>query len=173
MKLSPLFSTEEIQKEVKKMAQQINKFYGNKEIVIIGVLKGAFIFYTDLIKQLEQNIICDFCSVSFYGNFKKASASAFLSLDIRTPIKEKDVLLVDCIADHGHSLNFIKKILEQRKPKSIKTACLVVKPQALKNIQIDFQGFQVEQESFIVGYGIDYKNQGRNLNYFSQLEDLN
>lgn len=173
MKLSPLFSKEEIQKKVQKIAQQINQTYGNKEIVIIGVLKGAFIFYTDLLKQLEQNIICDFCSLSFYGTSKKASSSGFLSLDIKTSIKEKHVLLVDCIADHGHSLNFIKKILEQRSPQSIKTACLIVKPQALKEINIDFKGFQVEQESFIVGYGVDYKNQGRNLNYFSQLEDLN
>ena len=173
MKLSPLFSTEEIQKEVHKIAKQINQTYGSGEITAIGILKGAFIFYTDLLKQLEQNIICDFCSVSFYGQSKKASSSAFLSLDIKTPIKGKQVLLIDCIADYGYSLNFIKKILEQREPQSIKTACLIVKPQALKNTSIDFKGFQAEQESFIVGYGIDYKNQGRNLNYLAQLEDLN
>ena len=173
MKLSPLFSEEEIQKKVYKIVQQINKVYGNSEVIAIGVLKGAFIFYTDLLKQLEQNIICDFCALSFYGHSKKASSSAFLSLDVRTPIKGKQVLLIDCIADHGHSLSFIKKILEQREPQSIKTACLIVKAQALKNTTIDFQGFQAEQESFVVGYGIDYKNKWRNLNYFAQLEDLN
>ena len=173
MRLSPLFSAEEIQKEVYKIANQINQSYANSEITAIGILKGSFIFYTDLLKQLEQNIICDFCSLSFYGSSKKASSSAFLSLDIKTPIKGKQVLLIDCIADHGHSLNFIKKILEQRGPQSIKTACLIVKPQALKNTNIDFKGFQAEQESFIVGYGIDYKNQGRSLNYLAQLEDLN
>ena len=173
MKLAPLFSAEEIQKQIHKIAGQINQFYGSDEIIAIGILKGAFIFYTDLLRKLEQNIICDFCAVSFYGQSKKASSSAVLSLDIKTPVKGKQILIIDCIADHGYSLNFIKKILEQREPKSIKTCCLVVKPQALKNTTVDFQGFQVEQESFIVGYGIDYNNQGRNLNYFAQLEDLN
>ena len=173
MKLSPLFSTEEIKKEVHKIANQINQFYGNSETVTIGILKGAFIFYTDLLKQLDQNIICDFCSLSFYGQSKKALSSAFLSLDIKTPIKGKQVLLIDCIADYGYTLNFIKKILQQREPQSIKTACLITKPQALKNTTIDFKGFQVEQESFIVGYGIDHKNKGRNFNYFAKLEDLN
>ena len=172
MKLSPLFSEKEIQKEVSKIAGEINQAYGGSEIIAIGILKGAFIFYTDLLKQLEQNIICDFCALSFYGRSKKASPSAFLSLDIRTPIKDKQVLLIDCIADYGYSLNFIKKILEQREPQSIKTACLVIKDQAIKNTTIDFQGFQVEQESFVVGYGIDYQGQGRNFNYFAQLEDL-
>ena len=173
MKLSPLFSSKEIQQEINKIAGQINQSYGNSELVAIGILKGAFIFYTELLKHLKQSIICDFCSLSFYGESKKANPSAFLSLDIKTPIKEKQVLLIDCIADYGHSLNFIKKILEQREPKSIKTACLLVKPQALKNTNIDFKGFQIEQESFVVGYGIDYKNKGRNLNYLAQLEELN
>ncbi|MCZ0932867.1 MAG: phosphoribosyltransferase family protein [Oligoflexia bacterium] len=170
MKLSPLFSSEEIQKEVHKIANQINQVYGNSETVAIGILKGAFIFYTDLLKQLEQNITCDFCSLSFYGQSKKAHSSAFLSLDVRTPIKGKQVLLIDCIADYGYSLNFIKKILQQRGPQSLKTACLIAKPQALKNTTIDFRGFQAEQESFIIGYGIDCKNKGRNLNYFAKLE---
>ena len=173
MKLSPLFSAKQIQQEVNKIALQINQTYGNSELVAIGILKGAFIFYTELLKQLEQNIICDFCSLSFYGQSKKAGSSSFLSLDVKSPIKDRQVLLIDCIADYGYSLNFIKKILEQREPQSIKTACLIVKPQALKNTQIDFKGFQVEQESFIIGYGIDYKNKGRTLNYLSQLEDLN
>lgn len=173
MKLSPLFSTKEIQKEINKIAGQINQAYGKSEIVAIGILKGAFIFYTELLKQLEQNIICDFCSLSFYGQSKKASSSSFLSLDVKAPIKARQVLLIDCMADYGYSLNFIKKILEQRAPQSIKTACLIVKPQALKNTKIEFQGFQAEQESFIVGYGIDYKSKGRNLNYLAQLEDLN
>ena len=173
MKLTPLFSKEEVQKQVQEIAKQINQVYGASEIIAIGILKGAFIFYTDLLKQLEQSIICDFCSLSFYGQSKKASDSAVLSLDIKIPIKGKQVLLIDCIADHGHSLNFIKKILSQREPKSIKTACLIVKPQALKNTVIDFKGWQIEQESFIVGYGIDYKNKGRNLSHLAQLEDLN
>ena len=171
MKLNPLFSAKDIQKQVLEIARQINQAYGTSEIVAIGLLKGAFIFYTDLLKELEQNIICDFCSLSFYGDSKKAQSSAVLSLDIKTSIKKKQVLLIDCIADYGHSLNFIKKILEQREPQSIKTACLITKASALKNTTIDFKGFQVKQEAFIVGYGIDYKNKGRNLNYLAELKE--
>jgi len=173
MNTSVLFSEKQIEKKVKDMAQQINKTYGHSEILAIGILKGAFLFYTKLLKELEQNISCDFCSASFYGSNRKASAEATLSLDIKTPIQGKNILLIDCIADYGYSLNFIKKHLELRKPKSIKTAVLIVKPEALKNSQIDFKGFEIEQDIFVIGYGIDYNNKGRDLKYFAQLQDLN
>ena len=168
MNTEPLFSKVEIEEQVKKMALEINKFYGSKEIVAIAILKGAFIFYSDLLKKLEQEIICDFCSVSFYKGDKQASDSN-LELDIRTSIKDKDVLLVDCISDTGCSFNFMKGILEQRSPRSIKTACLLAKPYALKNTSIDFKGFEVEQDCFVVGYGVDYKDQNRSLDHFAQL----
>lgn len=166
-----LFSEKQIQKKVQELAQQINKSYGKSEILAIGILKGAFMFYTELLKLLEQDISCDFCSVSFYGLDKKASSEAFLSLDIKTPLKGKKVLLIDCIADCGHSLAFIKKHLEQREPQSIKTAVLIAKPLASEKVHIDFKGFEVKQDVFVIGYGIDYNNRGRNLKYFSQLKD--
>ena len=170
---SILFSEDQIQKKVQKLAGQINTVYGQSEILAIGILKGTFIFYTDLLKHLQQEITCDFCSISFYGSSKKASSEANLSLDIKSSIKGKKILLIDCISDYGHSLNFIKKHLEQREPHSIKTAVLITKPAALKNISIDFKGFEIEQDVFIIGYGIDYNNQGRNLKHFAQLNDLN
>ena len=173
MNLEPLFSKEQIQQRVFEIGQEINQTYGSSEIVAIGILKGAFIFYSDLLKHLEQSIICDFCSLSFYGSTKKASSSAILSLDVKTPLKAKQVLLIDCIADYGHSLSFIKNLLEQREPHSIKTACLIVKPYAIQNTQIDFKGFEVGQDNFVVGYGIDYNNQARNLDYLAKLKDLN
>ena len=173
MNTSLLFSEEQIQKKVQDLARQINDSYGKSEVLAIGILKGAFIFYTELLRHLKQEITCDFCSISFYGPHKKASSEAGLSLDIKSSIKGKKILLIDCISDYGHSLNFIKNHLEQREPHSIKTAILIVKPAALKNTSIDFKGFEVEQDIFVVGYGIDYNNQGRNLRYFAQLNDLN
>ena len=173
MNTSILFSEEQIQKKVQDLSQEINKFYGASDILAIGILRGAFLFYTDLLKNLEQNISCDFCSVSFYGPSRKASSEAILSLDVKSSIKGKKILLIDCIADYGHSLDFIIKHLEQRKPHSIKTAVLITKPAAIQNVQIDFKGFEIEQDAFIVGYGIDYNNYGRNLNHFAQLNDLN
>ena len=173
MNTSLLFSEKQIQKKVQELAQQIKDTYGESEFLAIGILKGAFIFYTDLLKNLEKGVSCDFCSVSFYGHSKKASSEAILSLDVKTPIKGKKILLIDCISDYGHSIDFIKKHLEQRNPHSIKTAVLITKPAALKNIQIDFKGFEVEQDVFVIGYGIDYNNKGRNLKYFAQLNELN
>ena len=173
MNTSILFSEEQIQRKVSELARQINQTYGDKEILALGILRGAFVFYADLLKQLEQNIICDFCAVSFYGALAKASCEATLALDIKSPIKGKNVLLIDCISDHGYSLEFIRRHLEQRQAQSIKTAVLVVKPSALKNVQIDFKGFEVEQDAFIVGYGIDYNNKGRSLKHFAILEGVN
>ena len=169
MNLETLFSKKQIEEQIKTIAQEVNEFYGSKELIAIGILKGAFVFYSDLLKKLNQNIICDFCSVSFYKGHKKASNVAHLNLDIRTSIKDKDVLLVDCISDTGCSFNFMKKILEQRTPRSIKTACLLVKPQALQNTSIDFKGFEIEQDCFVVGYGVDYKDQNRQLDYLAKL----
>lgn len=173
MNTSILFSEKQIQDKIQELAGKINETYGKEDILAIGILRGAFMFYTELLKQLEQNISCDFCSVSFYGSGKKASQEANLLLDVKTPLKGKKILLIDCIADYGHSINFIKDHLKQREPLSIKTAVLVVKPAALSNCEIDFYGFEVEQNAFVIGYGIDYNNQGRGLRHFAQLNDLN
>lgn len=158
---------------MKKIATQINRHYGQSEVLAIGILKGAFLFYTDLLRQLEATLTCDFCSVSFYGNRLEAKQEPSLNLDIRTPIKGKQVLLIDCISDYGHTLKFVKKHIEEREPKNLKTAVLITKPAALKQTSIDFKGFHVAQDVFVVGYGIDYKNQGRHLNHFAQVSDIN
>ena len=173
MNTIPLFSYEEIQAQVSKIASQINSHYGQSDILAIGILTGVFSFYTDLLRQLEATVTCDFCSVSFYGNDVKARQEASLILDIHTSVKGKNVLLIDCMSDYGHSLNFIQRHIEERKPKSLKTTALIAKPAALQNSLIDFTGFQVEQDVFVVGYGIDYKNQGRHLNHFAQVSNIN
>ena len=173
MNLDTLFSRDQIQEKVSDLSRQINQCYGSNELIAIGILKGAFIFYSDLLKQVSANVICDFCSLSFYGNSKKASSSAILTLDVKADLKGKDILLVDCISDYGYSLKFIKGILQSREPRSIKTVCLLVKPRAFKNTKIEFTGFEIPQDSFVVGYGLDYKNEGRNLDYIAKLRDLN
>ncbi len=155
------------------MARQINLFYGKEEILAIGVLKGAFFFYADLLKRLKQDIICDFCAISFYGSSITASPEAFLELDIAQAIKGKKVLIIDCISDFGHTIEFIRQHVQQRQPKSVHTAVLLAKPAALQNTAIDFKGFQASQDDFVVGYGIDYKSEGRQLPYFAKVCGLN
>ena len=173
MRTAVLFSESEIQAQVREMARHIQNHYGSSELLAIGILKGAFLFYTDLIRHLKARLICDFCAVSFYGDSLKARKEPSLTLDIRTPVKGKDVLLIDCIADRGHSLSFIKRHIEMREPKSLKSAVLVTKPAALEKVKIDFSGFQIEQDVFVVGYGIDYKNEGRHFNHFAQVCHIN
>lgn len=170
MNTAPLFSEKEIQKMVQKIAQEISQFYGSQEILAIGILKGAFIFYAELLQHLQNaSVVCDFCSVSYYGDSLKAAPEATIEMDISQTIKGKNVLIIDCIADRGHTLEFIKNHIQKRQPKSIKIAALITKPDARKKIQIDFSGFEVEQNVFVVGYGIDYRNQKRNLSHFEKV----
>ena len=173
MKHKLLFSEEEIQKKVQELSDQIMQFYGSQEILAIGILKGAFVFYSDLLKYLGSNVVCDFMSISYYGDSKTASKEASIHLDVTQKIENKKILLIDCIIDQGRTIQTAKKHIEQRNPESIHIVGLVTKPAAHKNIQVDFSGFKIEQDAFVIGYGIDYKNQGRNLPYFAQVLDLN
>ena len=173
MNTFPVFSKEQIEKKLVEIAQKINEHYGKEEVLAIGILKGAFVFYSDLLKHLTCPVICDFCCVSFYGNSAEAKSEAYLSLDISHTVKDRHVLIVDCIADCGNSLKYVRDHLARRQPKSLASAVLVSKPRASKSLDIEFSGFQVDQEAFIIGYGTDYKEQGRNLDYLAQVEDIN
>ena len=173
MKTSLLFSEKQIKAKVMELAKQINLKYGKEEVIAVGILKGCFVFFSDLIKYLTTDTICDFCSVSFYGQSIRAKQTANLSLNISQPIQDRHILLIDCIADHGHSLKYMQDHILRHKPKSLTSVVLISKPAAQKNASIDLCGFQVDQDVFIVGYGIDYKEEGRALPYLAQLEDLN
>ena len=174
MKIAPLFSEKEVLAQVHKMACSIRRFYGSKEVLAVGVLTGAFVFYTDLLRQLKMpQVLCDFCAVSFYKGGVKALNEPVLVLDIKTPVRGKHVLLVDCIADNGLSFDFLKNHIQKRSPADLKTAALVTKPQALKKSMPDWKGFQVAQDVFVVGYGVDYRHEGRALSGLHQVSDIN
>ena len=173
MNTSLLFSEKQIQERLKSLTQQINSFFGQKELVAVGILKGAFVFYAELLKHLKQDIVCDFCCVSFYGAGRKAVLEAQLSLDTQSPVHGKHVLLIDGIADHGHSLRFIKNLLLEKGAACVKTAVLAAKPRALKSGIVDFKAFEVSQESFVIGWGLDYNQKGRSLRELVQLNELN
>ncbi|MCY4512850.1 MAG: hypoxanthine phosphoribosyltransferase [Bdellovibrionales bacterium] len=173
MKTSLLFSEKQIEAQVAELAKQINLKYGTEEVIAVGILKGCFVFFSDLIKHLTTSTICDFCSVSFYGQSIRAKQTASLSLNMSQPIQDKHILLIDCIADHGYSLKHMQDHILRHKPKSLTSVVLISKPEAHKTASIDFSGFRVDQDVFVVGYGIDYKEEGRSLPYLAQLEDLN
>ena len=172
MKTSPLFSQKEIERRIDEIAGAVNLWRGaGEEVTAVGVLKGVFVFYSELVRRLKSDVICEFCAVSFYGGEITAQREPALSLDIQTHIRGKHVLLIDCIADRGLSLRFLSKRLQEREPKSLKTAALLIKP-AARNI-VDFKGFSIDQDVFAVGYGIDYKEKGRNLNHIAQVSNIN
>ena len=173
MNTSLLFTEKQVQDKIKALAGQINDCYGDGELLAIGILKGAFVFYTVLLRHLKQDLVCDFCCLSFYGSGKKARSEARLILDVESPIKGKRVLLIDGIADQGHSLRFVKKFLLQKGARSVKTAVLIAKPRALQAGLVDFKGFETAQDSFVVGWGLDYKQKGRDLRDLAQLNELN
>ena len=173
MKTSLLFSEKQIDARVEELAKQINLKYGGEAATAVGILKGCFVFFSDLIKHLTTDTVCDFCAVSFYGHSIRAKQKADLTLNMSQPVRDRHILLIDCIADHGHSLKYMQDHILKQNPKSLTSVVLISKPEARKNARIDFSGFQVDQDVFVVGYGVDFKEEGRDLPYLAQLEDLN
>lgn len=159
-----LYSAEEIKKMVTRMAEQISAAYpANEEIICVGVLKGAWIFHSDLVRALNRPIRIDFIRASSYGGGTKTSGVVRILKDIEVDIRDKHVLLVEEIVDSGRTLSFIKQRLQSSAPKSVKIAALFDKKERREVECVpDFVGKEVENH-FIVGYGLDWDEQYRNL----------
>lgn len=172
MKLSQLISADDIASKIKKMGEEITKSFEGKELLVVGVLKGSFMFYSDLVRAIDMDIYCDFMGASSYSGMK-SSGECQLTLDCRTPLKGKHVLLVEDIVDTGLTMNFLKNHIGQREPASLSTATLLLKPDALKvECPLDHVGFEIAND-FVVGYGLDYQGYYRNLPYIAQVQNMN
>ena len=159
-----------IQARLAELAQEINYDYRGREIVAICILKGSFIFFSELIRRLEMPMTCEFLGISTYGNKMVSSGEVKVTLDINEPLEGKHVIVFDDIADTGLTLSYILNSLRTRKPASLKSCCLMVKPDSLRaDIEIDYAGFKIGRE-FVVGYGIDYAGQYRNLPYIGYID---
>ena len=173
IKLSPLITEDQIQKRVSEIASQLTKQFKGKNLVAVGVLKGSFLFYADLIRELGIDLTCDFCGTSSYGDSSSSSGEVKITLDLQTSVKGKDVLLIEDIVDTGLTMNFLKKHIQSKGAKSITTAALLFKPEALKEkCEIDHVGFKVGND-FVVGYGLDYQGYFRQLPYVARVENMN
>ena len=158
-----LIPREELMYEVKRLAQEIGNDYKGKNPLIIGVLKGSFIFLADLIRLIDMPVEVDFVRLSSYGSGKVSSGKVKMVHLLETPIKDRDVLIVDDIVDTGLSISHLVKYLKRRKPSSVKTCALLDKPSRRKvKIDIDYVGITVP-DKFVVGYGIDCNEEYRNL----------
>ena len=172
LRLSPLISADEIKTRVKKIGEALTDKYRGQELVAVGVLKGSFMFFADLIRTIDADLTCDFCAVSSYTEMQ-SSGEVKLTLDLSRSIRDRHVLLVEDIVDTGLTMNFLRRHLQIHKPKSLITAALLLKPDALKEkCELDHVGFKIPND-FVVGYGLDYQGYFRNLPYIAQVSNIN
>lgn len=160
-----LISAEQIQKRVREMAAEIEDDYPDGPIYMVSVLKGSFIFVADLARALKRpSVRIEFMAIATYGKEKSSSGQVKLTRDLDVDIEGHDVLIVEDIIDSGLTLTYLKRLLEQRRPKSLEIATLLDKPdRRVAPVNVKYVGFQIPDE-FVVGYGLDYAEDYRNLN---------
>lgn len=165
-----LITEKEISDKVKELAAVISHDYRGKEILMVGVLKGAIVFMADLMRRIVGSVSIDFMAVSSYGASTKSSGVVKILKDLDKSISGKNVIIVEDIVDTGLTLSFLKKNLEQRGPESVKIVTLLDKPDRRKiDIDVQYCGFQIP-DLFVVGYGLDYDEKHRNLPYIAVLK---
>lgn len=171
---SVLITEKQIQKRIQEIASDLNKQFKNKKVLSLCTLKGAFTFYSDLVRLLDFDLTCDFCATSCYGYKNIPSKEVRLSLDIELDIEGKDVLLIEDIVDRGLTMQFLQNHFNKRNPKSLTTVTLIVKPEKITHpCQIDHIGFKVKSDAFLVGFGMDYQEQFRHLPHIAEINNLN
>ena len=166
-----LISEAEITARINAIAHQISQHYESTEqLVVVGLLRGSFVFIADLVRHIDLPVEVDFMTVSSYGNKMVSSRQVRIIQDLETSIKGRDVLIVEDIIDTGHTLNQVIDILQTRDPKSLKICTLLNKPSRREvDVAIDWVGFDIPDE-FVIGYGIDYAQQGRNLPHIAVVQ---
>jgi hypoxanthine phosphoribosyltransferase len=164
-----MISEEEIAHRIEALGDAITSEYGQEDLVVICVLKGAFMFCSDLIKKIQRPVNLEFISLSSYGDGTQSSGDVRLDMDITCNIEGKNVLVVEDIVDTGLTIQTLMGMLSLRRPKSVKLASLLFKPAKLKHqVKIDYLGFEIE-DKFVIGYGLDYAGRYRELPYIGVL----
>ena len=169
--LQKLFDEQEIGSAAKRLAAAISTDFGDQEIVLVSVLKGSFMFTSDLMREIKGPVIVDFLRASSYGSDTKTSGTVTLTKDLETDIEGRNVIIVEDIIDSGLTLRSIRDMLLARHPRSLKI-CALVDKRARREVEIegDYVGFSIE-DGFIVGYGIDYAERYRNLGAIFVVEE--
>lgn len=158
-----LFTKEQIAEKVKELGKQITKDYEGKELILVCVLRGASVFFSDLIREIDTDFVIDFLATSSYGASTKTSGEVKLTKDLATPVAGKHVIIVEDIVDSGLTLKYVKRMLEARNAESVKICSILDKPEGRRTELVpDYFGFTVPNV-FIVGYGLDYAERFRQL----------
>lgn len=166
-----LISEAAIQRRVKELADQLSDVYAQEnQVYLVGILKGAFIFLADLARQLSIPHTVDFMALSSYGRTAKSTGEVRLIMDLREPIVDKHVVIVEDIVDSGHTLHYLYRLLGERKPASLQTCALVRKERDNLDVPINFLGFDIP-DVWVVGYGLDFADTHRTLPYIAELSE--
>jgi hypoxanthine phosphoribosyltransferase len=163
-----LLSGDQIQKRVAELAAEIRRDFPD-DLHLVAVLKGAFIFLSDLVRHMSGHVSLDFMAVSSYAKGTTSSGEVRLQKDLDTTLDGKNVVIIEDIVDTGLTLNYLQDILRARNPKSLRTACLLSKPSRRRtDVKVEYIGFTIE-DRFVVGYGLDYGERYRNLPHIAVL----
>ena len=163
--LEVLFTAEELRDRVARLGADITRDYRDKDLVLVSVLRGSYIFMADLTRNIDLPCTMDFMSVSSYGAGTTSSGQVKITRDLSEPIEGKDLIIVEDILDSGNTLYYLRDVLYARKPASIAICTLLDKPERRKkDIVANYVGFEIP-DAFVVGYGLDYAEHYRNLPY--------
>ena len=171
--LSPseiLLSQDQIQKRVGELAAEIRRDFPD-DLHLVAVLKGAFMFLADLVRKMPGHVTLDFMAVSSYAKSTRSSGEVRLLKDLDTTLEGRNVIIVEDIVDTGLTLTYLQDILRARNPKALRTACLLSKPSRRQvEVGVEYIGFSID-DRFVVGYGLDYAEQYRNLSHLAILRE--
>jgi len=166
-----LFNEEQIAKRVKELGEEISKDYEGNDLVVISLLRGSFVFAADLVRAITVPVNIDFMTTSSYGYSQKTSGIVEIINDIRTDIKDKDLLIVDDIMDSGNTMKEVVDYIGKKGPRSVKTCVMLDKPSRREaDISPDYVGFTIP-DVFIVGYGLNYGDFYRNIPYIFTFDE--
>ena len=166
-----LVSAEDLERRVREMAAEISRDYANRDLLLVGVLKGAVFFLSDLMRQLEIPVEVDFMAVASYGSATKSSGVVRILKDLDAPIEGRDVLIVEDIVDSGLTLQYMMRNLAGRNPRTLEVCALLVKPERQKvDLPTRYVGFEIPNR-FAIGYGLDHAERYRNLPYVAALKE--
>ena len=170
--MNVLLDADTIQARVKVLAEEIERDYpAGDEIHMVCVLKGGFVFMSDLVRNMSTRVSMDFIAVSSYGAGTKSSGEVRFQKDLDTSLENRNVIVVEDIVDTGLTLKYLQEILRSRAPKTLRTVCLLSKPSRRKvDVPVDYIGFTIE-DRFVVGYGLDYAEKYRNLPHIAVLQE--
>jgi hypoxanthine phosphoribosyltransferase len=171
-KLSVMIDADKLRARITELGTEITRDYRGKDVVLVGVLKGSFIFMADLARAIELPIVCEFIGIASYGDETKSSGVVQITSDLTKPIDGRHVIVVEDIIDTGLTVHYLLDNLLTRHPASVKVCALLHKPEReVKKVPIDYLGFTIPNQ-FVVGYGLDYAQKFRNLPFIGLVEGI-